>query len=227
MFRRVRFARNALALTVACTLLLWAILFGVNLHRRLQAQSVVAALRTMQVGSTTLEEARPILARYHAATLPASFTNQYSADYGFWIAEANPIPDRLTDRFYFLRYLGLGLWESYTEIYFRNGRLCLLRFSFWTEVTRKQEFRQGFCLETRQSLGEKEFEMSGGVAMGHRYIYFGVHDIRLPADATPAERAHAFAYDLSCVTALGGCRDVSQILPLGSIRSDFDVRHPD
>jgi hypothetical protein len=224
--RLIRFARTALALTAAA-LLLWATLFGVNLRRRFRAQSVVMALRSMQVGSTTLEEAQPILARYAAGTLPASFTSAYSADYGFWIGESNPIPDRLTDRFYFLRYLGLALWESDTEMYFRNGRLCLLRFSVWTEVTRKQEFRQGFRLETTQSLGQKEFVMSGGaVTGGHQYIFFGIHDVRLPADATPAERTHAFGYDLSCVTALGGCRDVSQILPYRSVRSDFDARHP-
>ena len=68
--------------------------------------------------------------------------------------------------------------------------------------------------------------MSGGVAGGSR-IYLGVHSVTLPADATPAERAHALAYDLSCVTALGGCRDVTQILAHNSIRDDFDTRHSD
>ena len=219
---------TALALTVAGAFLAWAILFGVNLHARFQAQSLVAAMRSMQVGSTTLEEIRPLLERYRASTLPASFTGQYLADAGFYIGLGHENIERLRERFYFFRYVGLAFWGAGGEMYFRNGRLCELRFSVGTEVNRKGEFREAFSLTTEQSLGKNEFVMSGGhVTGGGRYMFTRVDHIILPADATSTERAHAFAYDLSCVARLGGCRDVSQVLASMPIRRDWEARHPD
>jgi len=56
--RRVRWVLAVLALTAAGAFLAWAILFGVKLPARFQAQSLAAEVRFMQVGSTTLEETR-------------------------------------------------------------------------------------------------------------------------------------------------------------------------
>ena len=182
----------------------------------------------MQVGVTTLEETRPLLKRYRASTLPALYTGQHSADAGFYVNVRNESIENLRERFYFLRYVGLAHWGAGAEMYFRNGHLCELRFGVGTEVNRKADFREGFFLSTEQSLGKNEFDMSGGhVTGGSRYMFTRTHDIALPADATSDERAHAFAYDLSCVTRLGGCRDVSQVLALKQIRQDYDARHPD
>ena len=165
---------------------------------------------------------------YRASTLPASFTRQYSADLGFDIDVRNENIESLRERFYFLRYVGLASWGAGAEMYFRNGRLCELRFSVGTEVNRKGDYREGFSLSTEQSIGKNEFGMSGGhVTGGSRYMFTRVHRITLPADATPDERVHAFAYDLSCVTRLGGCQDVGQVLALKRIREDYDARHPD
>lgn len=224
----VRWVGVLIVLTVAGFFLAWAILFGINLHARFQAQSLVEAVRSMQVGVTTLEETRPLLEQYRASTLLALYTDQYSADAGFAISVSHEDIEDLRERFYFLRYVGLAPWGTGTEMYFRNGRLCELRFSVGTEVNRKGDFREGFSLTTEQSLGKNEFEMSGGhVTGGSRYMFTGLHHITLPADATSAERAHAFAYDLSCVTKLGGCRDVSQVLASKPIRQDWDAHHPD
>lgn len=226
MGKSVRCIIAALAVTSAGAFITWAILFGVNLHSRFQAQSLVAAVRSMQVGSTTLEETRPLLERYRASTLPGSLTGQYGADTGFYVSVGHENIERLTERFYFLRYVGLAFWGAGAEMYFRNGRLCELRFSVGTEVNRHGEFREGLSLTTEQSLGKNEFDMSGGhVTGGSRYMFTRVHHMKLPADATSAERAHAFAYDLSCVTKLGGCRDVSQVLAPMPIRQDWDARH--
>jgi len=224
--RRVRWIVAALVLAAAGAVLAWAIIFGINLHARFEAQSLVTAVRSMQVGSSTLEEFRPLLERYRARTLPASLTGQYLADAGFYISVEHQ--NGLRERFYFLRYVRLAPWGAGAEMYFRNGRLCELRFSVVTEVNRTGEFREAFYLTTEQSLGKNEFEMSGGhMTGGSRYMFTRVHHITLPADATPAERAHAFAYDLSCVTTVGGCRDVSQVLAPMPIRQDLDARHPD
>ena len=226
--RRVRWVVAALSLMAAGAFLAWAILFGVNLHARFQGQSLAAAVRSMQVGSTTLEETRPLLERYRANTVPASFTGQYLADTGFYINVGHENIEKLGERFYFLRYVGLAFWGAGAEMYFRNGRLCELTFSFGTEVSRKGDFREGFSLTTEQSLGKNKFIMSGGhVTGGSRYMFTRVHHITLPAYATSVERAHAFAYDLSCVTRLGGCRDVSQVLAPMPIRQDWDARHPE
>jgi hypothetical protein len=142
--RWVRWVGVLIVLTVGGFFLAWAILFGINLHARFQAQSLVAVVRSMQVDSTTLEETRPLLERYRASTLPASFTGQYLADTGFYINVGHESIERLGERFYFLRYVGLAPWGAGAEMYFRNGRLCELRFSVGTEVNRKGEFREGF-----------------------------------------------------------------------------------
>jgi hypothetical protein len=131
--RRVRWVAAALALTFVGAFLAWAILFGINLRARFQAQSLVAAVRSMQVGSTTLEETRPLLQRYHASPLAAASTNQYSADTGFDINVTPENIERLAERFYFLRPVGLTFWGAGAEIYFRNGRFSELRFSVGTE----------------------------------------------------------------------------------------------
>lgn len=226
MDKSIRWAIATLALTSASAFVAWAILFGVDLHSRFQAQSLVAAVRSMQVGSITLEETRPLLERYHASALPVSLTGQYEADTGFYVSVSHENIQRLSERFYFLRYAGLAFWGAGAEMHFRNGRLCELRLSVGTEVNRKEQFREGFDLTTEQSIGKNEFVMSGGHVTGaSRYVFFGIHHITLPADATPIERAHAFAYDLSCVTKLGGCRDISQILAYNSIRQDWEARH--
>jgi hypothetical protein len=225
--RRVRWILATLTLTVAGAFLAWAILFGISLHARFQAQSLVVAVRSMQVGSATLQETRPLLERYRAGTLPTSFTTQYLADTGFYIRLGHDNIERLGERFYFLRYIGLAPWGAVAEMSFRKGRLCELRFSVGTEVNRNSEFREGLYLTTEQFLGKNEFVMSGGhMTGGSRYMFTRVHDITLPADATSAERAHAFAYDLSCVTRLGGCRDVSQVLAPMPVRQDWEARHP-
>ena len=125
--RRIRWVVAAPVLTAAGAFLAWAILLGVNLHARFKAQSLVVAIRSMQVGSTTLEETRPILARYRASALPASFIGPHSADIGFGISVRHETMEKVGERFYFLRYVGLAPWGAVTEIYFRKGRLCELR----------------------------------------------------------------------------------------------------
>lgn len=166
MGKSVRWVIVALALTFASAFIAWAILFGGNLHARFQADSLVAAVRSMQVGSTTLEETRPLLERYRASTLPASFTGQYEADKGFYVRVGHENMERLAERFYFWRYVGLAFWGAGAEMYFRNGRLRELRFSVVTEVNRQRQFREGFSLTTEQSLGNNEFDMSGGHMTG-------------------------------------------------------------
>jgi hypothetical protein len=102
--RRVRWVIAALALTTACAFLAWAIL----LAARAFSGAIPCGRSTFyEVGSTTLEETRPILARYRASTLPASVTGQYSGDTGFYIV-GDEIIERLGERLYFLRYVGLS-----------------------------------------------------------------------------------------------------------------------
>jgi hypothetical protein len=217
--RRVRWVGVLVLLTVVGFFLAWSILFGLNLHARFQAQSLVGVVGSMQVGVTTLEETRLLLKQYRASTLSDFYTGQYSADSGFVMFESGEDIDNLRERFYFLRYVGLAPWGAGTEMYFRNGRLCELRFSVGTEVNRKRDFREGFSLTTEQSLGKNEFGMSGGhVTGGSRHMFTRVHHITLPADATSAERAHAFAYDLSCFTKLG----VAEMSAKSSCPNRFD-----
>jgi len=129
----------------------------------------------------------------------------------------------LGERFYFLRYVGLASWWAGTEMYFRDGTLCVLRFSMETETTKRYQFRDGYHLQTTASSERKtEFMMSGG-AMDGRY-FRRVHAITLPADTTPDERTHALAYDLSCVTRLGGCRDLLQIMSYQLFCQDYAAR---
>jgi hypothetical protein len=221
--RFVRWLRMSLVLATAVTFCAWAILFGINLRERFQAQSVLVAIRSMQVGTTTLEQARPILAAHHAETFSAAFTGQYSADIGFAMLFPTRTIAMLGERFYFLRYVGLASWWAGTEMYFRDGTLCVLRFSMETETTKTYQFREGYHLQTTASSERKtEFMMSGGAMDGG---YFRrVHAITLPADTTPDERTHALAYDLSCVTRLGGCRDLLQIMSYQLFCQDYAAR---
>lgn len=227
VLRSVRWLRNSLIVVGAAALLAWMILFSIDLYAHSQAQSLVSAVRSMS-DATTLEEFRPTLARYRASTLPASWSAQYSADTGFDINVSNQTIAKLGLRFYFLRYIGLAPWGAGVEIYFRNGRLCQLRYTVATETSAKNQFREGFAISTEESFpGKGEYFVSGSHMTWNGPYFCRVHRIKLPADATPGERAHAFAYNLSCVTSLDGCQDVNQVLPLRLIRQDIDARHSD
>jgi hypothetical protein len=219
----------ALALPVVGTFLCWAVLFGISLHERSQAQSVIAAVNSMQVGTSTFEEVRSKLARYHTYVTEPWVAKQYSADSGIYLGFGNRIMARMGDRFSFLRYVGLAPWAANTEIYFRNKRVCELRVELLLETKKINGNRAGYFLSTRQSSDVAErFVISGGhVTGGSRYVFYRVETITLPVDATPTERAHAFGYDLSCVARLGGCRDLNQILDLKSIGQDRDNRRLD
>jgi hypothetical protein len=217
-----------LALLATGVVLAWTVLFGINLHGRFQAESLVAAVHSMQVGTSTLEEVRPMMARYRTHVASSFVAKQYAADTGFYVGLGNKYIARMGERFYFLRYVGLAPWGAGAEIYFRNERICELRLSVSIETKKVERHREGFDLSTEESFpANNDFVISGGhVTGGSRYIFFRVHKIMLPGDATSAERTHAFAYDLSCVSRLGSCQGVSQVLDLKAIKQDWDRRHP-
>jgi hypothetical protein len=218
----------ALALAIGAVLA-WAILFGINLRERSQAQSLIAAVNSMHVGTSTLEEVRPMLARFHTYVAEPWVAKQYSAETGLHVGFGDQFMAKMGDRFYFLRYIGLSPWTANAEIYFSNDRICELRVALLLETKKVEGHRLGFFLSTRQSsVTDERFVITGGhVTGGSRYVFYRVETITLPADATPAERAHAFGYDLSCVAELGGCRDLTRILDLKAIGQDRDRRRPD
>jgi hypothetical protein len=220
--RFVRWSSRLSVLAGVTAFFAWLILFGINLHARSQAQSLLVEVSSLQVGTTTLEQARPILAAHHAETVSPTFSEQYSADIGFVMFPSNRTIRILEYRYYFLRYVGLAYWWFRTEMYFRNGTLSVLRVTMQT-IANNQD---GYTLETLESSArDTEFMMSGGIVEGG--FWGQVHSISLPADTTLAERTHAFAYDLSCVTRLGGCRNLSQIISYDLIRQDYVARHPE
>jgi hypothetical protein len=219
----------ALALPVIGVFPAWAVLFGISLRERSQAQSLIAAVNSMHVGTSTLEEVRPMVARSHAYALDPSIAKYHSADTIIYLVAGNQFMGRIGDRFYFLRYIGLSPWAVNAEIYSRNNRICELSVKLSLETQKVEGNRVGFMLSTQQSsnVGERFIISGGHLTSSSRYVFYRVKSITLPADATPAERAHAFGYNLSCVAKLGGCRDLSQILDLRAVRQDWDHRNPD
>jgi hypothetical protein len=77
-----------LALLATGVVLAWTVLFGINLHERFQAESLVAAVHSMQVGTSTLEEVRPMMARYRTHVASSFVAKQYAADTGFYVGWA-------------------------------------------------------------------------------------------------------------------------------------------
>jgi hypothetical protein len=114
------------------------------------------------------------------------------------------------------------------RIFFKDNRVSTLEVTLALEINKVKQDRVGFNLSTRQSSGaDEKFVISGGhVTGGNFYVFYRVNAITLPADATPSERGHAFGYNLSCVTSLGGCRDLTRLLDLEAVRKDWDNRHP-
>jgi hypothetical protein len=218
----------ALSLAIGAVLA-WVVLFGINLRERSQAQSLIAAVNSMHVGTSTLEEVRSMLARYHTYVVEPWIAKQYSAETGLYLGFGDQFMAKMGDRFYLLRYIGLSPWSANAEIYFSNNRICELRVALVLETKKVEGDRVGFFLSTRQtSAADERFVISGGhVTGGSRNVFYRVESIMLPAGATPAERAHAFGYDLSCVAKLGGCQDLTSILDLKAIGQDRDGRRPD
>jgi uncharacterized membrane protein YdcZ (DUF606 family) len=101
MNRRVAWV-VALALAIGAVLA-WAVLFGINLRERSQSQSLIAAVNSMHVGTSTLEEIQPVLTRYRTYVAEPWMAKQYSADSGIYLGFGNQFIARMGDRFYLLR----------------------------------------------------------------------------------------------------------------------------
>lgn len=220
----VRWVGVLMVLTVAGFFLAWAILFGINLRARYRAQSLVVLVRSMKPGSTVLEDVRPMLQRYGAKNLASTYnpSNCRSADTGYSIELANNTVARLGWRFPFLRYVGLAPWGAGGEMFFDHGQLCFLRYSVGTVRSGPGQSIEPFEITTTESsTGERLYDIAGGRNRLHRYLVVDV-----PLNATPEERAHAFAFDTHCFTRMGGCRTLCEVLPIKPVWEDYLARTP-
>jgi hypothetical protein len=122
----------------------------------------------------------------------------------------------------FLRYMGLAPWGAGADMAFDHGRLCLLNYSVGTIGTGLSKMTESFEIRAEESSTAKTEYMIGGGGSASRRIL----QVNIPSDATSEERGRAFAFHLSCLTRLGGCRTVCDVLPLKPIWQDFVARNP-
>jgi hypothetical protein len=201
----------------------WLYLFAGSVRESQRARSFLNEIRPLKVGSTTLEEARPLLARYAAENLPPSDLSGICpvADTGYVIQFRAKLTLPFAMRFPFLRYVGLVPWGAASDIYFQNGRLCALRYSVGTTRYAQYHVLETFDIRTiESSSAADDYDLGGGGNTLHR-----IHGVGLPLNPSPQERAHAFAFNLSCVTQFGGCRTPCEVLPLKPIWDDYDARN--
>ena len=214
--KRIRsFIAKLICLTLVFVLLAWTFLFGSSVRERRQAEALLAAFQSMKTGSTTLNEVQPILAAYSVSNLAGPSCGGHPASKGYSISLADKKLFALETRLPFLRFLGLSPWGAGADLFFNEGKLCHLRFSVGTEITILDHTRGVVNMAAEESTPGREMLISSGGPPVNRILV-----VTLPGNPTPAQHSHAFAFHLSCLTQLGGCRDICQLLPLKPIWED-------
>lgn len=216
-------------------------LFLTNLNRRRRAESLLLALRALKVGTSTFQDAQPILEGYKAKKMFHGNCPRPAVGYGIYVG--NNAISYLGLNYPLLLRAGLRPWGVSATLSFADGHLCGFTYSSSSLLAGSQLPRSHSNLTDAQAI-----EISAQTTVvaidtepdskrdNYQIRYFetllrgfpfqgrtlGLRvDVTSKADASQLERALTF--DLSCLSSFRGCRTFCQIMPL--ITQDALERH--
>jgi hypothetical protein len=199
------------------------IIFPLDIYKRKQAEQLAQELQTVNLGEPSAQEALSFIHRFGGAKIDtAVITNEtlnpgvgpcaqadetYSIERGLSYT-ANRVLAHLRP----LHKMGLQPWMAGATIYLRNHVVLCVAFSASVFDSDGQEIEARAQLtphEEARDEGASRYRVSVGTLRGHIHIL----EAHVSPEATPEQRRHAFAFDLACLTTLGGCQRPCQIMP--------------
>ena len=216
------------AILLAISVCVQVALFAANLRTRRRGESLLVSLRKLHVGTSTLEDAQPILVTYNAEKIPPS-SDCASGDAAFGILVSNDTINRFGERHPILLKAGVRPWGVTATLTFKGGRLCEFRYSPSALLLGSQyplrissltnprliEIEGQTSVEAPESNENYQIRSFQNLLRGSREsgVHLGLRAVITP-NATPSDFQRALTFDLSCFTSLRGCRTLCQIMPL-------------
>jgi hypothetical protein len=228
-----------LGLVLVAILVVGAFQFFANLRTRRKAEALLASMRTLEIGKTTIQDAQHILTSYKA---DKTRTNCSVPGIGYSILLSNGVFGRLGLEHPSLLRMGVRPLGVAATMSFAGERLCEFRYLPSATLAGSQlpwkddmltaqpavEISVGTAIEmTTHNEGSPHenytisyFQnllrsQSGGTRLALR--------VTASRNATPTELQRALTFDLSCFTSLRGCRTFCQMMPL--VTADALQRH--
>jgi hypothetical protein len=186
-------------------------LYAANLRAANDAEGLLRDVANLQVGQSTQGDVEAIVRQYGGnAAGPSEQPSCERYDQRRAVTVTSEISDWIGWRAPILRPFGDQRWrvDAYFATY--HDRLCYARY--WLRAEPRDE---SHALNVAVTLSENTpLEGQGAYDASFRDIH-NVHDMQTiaMAGATTEERHRAFGLDLSCLTRIGGCREVCEVMP--------------
>lgn len=216
-------------------------LFVANFETRRKAESLLASLRTLKVGTSTLDDAQPTLVAFNAEKMPHGNCSRPAVGYGIHLG--NKTISYLGVNHTWLLRAGLRPWGVSATLSFTDGHLCEFTYTSSVLLAGRQLPRKDANLANAQAI-----ELSAQTTVGavndepntkrdnYQISYFGTLlrgfplsgrnlglQVNVSSKADPSELERALTFDLSCFSSFRGCRTFCQIMPL--VSQDALQRH--
>jgi len=225
----IRFSKLTVALVALLTLSQLTLL-AANFHTRRRAERLLSSLRTLKVGSSTINDVQTILAGYNPEKIPID-SGCPSGEVAYGVRVSNDFISKIGGNHPILLRAGIRPWGVSAALSFKDGRLCDLHYSTSALLLEDQyplkipNMPSGQLIEldtetaVQAANGGATYEIRPYRALLRGFRESGSHlglNVVVTPDATPSEMDHALAFDLSCFTSFRGCRARCQMLPLAT-----------
>ncbi len=202
------FAFTVLILTI------YLAIFAVNSMHRRNAESLLRDVRTLKVGESKTEDVQRIMFRYGGGPTQGHSSFCDSADAAYGTSVGSRTLNRVGQAVPILRHLGLRPWTLGVMVLSEQGRVCFVSYQlFMNDSVGKWtwSFRSWALPAGKMETPNREHP-------GYSVRTQDLRDLRIlwsevTTQATEEERLHAFTFDLSCVTRVGGCKQRCEVAP--------------
>jgi len=198
----------------ALILVIAAILTGIQWRNRARAESLLRQVETIRVGGSTKSDVRRIFSGYPSEEFQALSSLCPHADSNLSVYVRSEFLNRISNALPQLRMIGLAPWGAGATVLFEQGKVCNFDYSFGAPLPDKSQELDvtltGTLLE-----GEDSHVKFGSYWSRYSLVRGHIHSfkVHISPDAIPDERRKAFDFNLSCVSRVGGCRAICEVMP--------------
>ncbi|MFZ0233300.1 MAG: hypothetical protein WAL74_09245 [Candidatus Acidiferrales bacterium] len=184
-----------------------------NLRAQRDAERLLQQVRTLNLDESAAADVERIVGQFGAIDMPFPGYCE-SVDWVRSIEVSSPSLNRIGRKIPWLRWFGNPAWDAQAHFAISQGRLCFVEYSISANPS-PPLLGTFFVLNSRADyhrpfLQTPEFSYGVGLRNLH---YF--HDLSASVTTLggPKDHQRAFDFDLSCLSRLGGCRGVCELMP--------------
>lgn len=194
---------------------IYLFIFAVNSIYGRQAEHLLRDVGTLQVGSSNTEDVLRIMSRYGGGPSEGYASFCKSADAVYSASVGNRTLNRVGEKVPVLRLFGFRLWAAGVMVLLERGRVCFVS----SELVMNDSIGKWTWDFDTSALPAGTIEFPNVEHPGYSVYTQDLRDRRIlrtevTSEATDGERQHAFAFDLSCLTRIGGCKQRCELAPL-------------